>query len=245
MDSDHFKGKSTLEHLKDARLHTAQKLKEPHGVETQNFLDAFIHALSESGFLFGILFVVSLAFSLNRPLFLFGIFFGYVLFRFLQSALDGFARIERLHRVIEEERNEIEHNEAQEREELKAIYQEKGLEGKLLNDVIDILMADSNRLLSIMLTEELGLKLEAYEHPLKQACGALLGASIALIPISFAILFPSLTLGLTASLFCVMLAAFFKAKVERLSKLKTCVWHGANCLLVIGLLYFGLKAVVA
>ena len=242
MEHEHFEGKSTLEHLTDARYRTSQKLKEPHAVETQNFLDSFIHTLSESGFLFGILFVVSFVFSLNHPLFLFGIFLGYTLFRFLQSALYGFARIERLHRVIEEERNEIEHNEDQEREELKAIYHEKGLEGKLLEDVIDILMADPNRLLSIMLTEELGLKLESYEHPLKQACGALLGATLAMIPIGCAILFPSLTLGVAASLFCVIFAAFLKARAEKLSKLKTCVWHSANCLFVMGLLYFGLKA---
>ncbi len=35
-------------------------------------------------------------------------------------------------------------------------------------------MADDNRLLRVMLEEELGLTLEAYEHPLKQAFGALL-----------------------------------------------------------------------
>ena len=47
--------------------------------------------------------------------------------------------------------------------------------GKLLDEVIDVLMADDNRLLQVMLEEELGLSLETYEHPLKQAAGAFFG----------------------------------------------------------------------
>ena len=55
------------------------------------------------------------------------------------------------------------------------MYEQKGLSGDLLDQVIEVLMADDNRLLRVMLEEELGLTLESYEHPLKQAAGAGLG----------------------------------------------------------------------
>jgi VIT1/CCC1 family predicted Fe2+/Mn2+ transporter len=80
--------------------------------------------------------------------------------------------------VVAQEKWEIEHNRPQEREELKALYSAKGFEGKLLDDVIDVLMADGDRLLRVMVEEELGLSLESHEHPLKQAIGAALGALI-------------------------------------------------------------------
>ena len=78
-------------------------------------------------------------------------------------------------RLLEEEKWEIEHNRNQEKVELKVLYRAKGFEGKLLDDVVDVLMADDKRALHIMLKEELGMTLEAYEHPLKQSLGALLG----------------------------------------------------------------------
>ena len=88
----------------------------------------------------------------------------------------GWSRLERLHRVIEEERWEIEHHRPQEREELRALYAAKGLRENSSMRSIEVLMADDNRLFQVMLEEELGLTLEAYEHPLKQAFGAFFGA---------------------------------------------------------------------
>ena len=40
-------------------------------------------------------------------------------------------------------------------------------------------MADGERLLKVMVEEELGLSLESQEHPLKQGAGAALGALVA------------------------------------------------------------------
>ena len=92
-----------------------------------------------------------------------------------RSAFLAWSRLQRLHRLIEEERWEIEHHRSQEREELAALYAAKGFSGKLLDEVIDVLMADDNRLLRVMLEEEMGLTLEIYEHPLRQALGAGVG----------------------------------------------------------------------
>ena len=93
-----------------------------------------------------------------------------------RSALLGWARVERFHRVIEEERWEIEHHRAARKARAYRNVPGKGLTGKFLEEVIDVLMADDNRLLRVMLEEELGITLEAYEHPLKQAAGAFCGS---------------------------------------------------------------------
>ena len=91
----------------------------------------------------------------------------------------GWARLERLHRIVEEERYEIENHRQQEREELKELYRAKGFQGKLLDEVVDVLMADGERLLKVMVEEELGLSLQSQEHPLKQGAGSALGAFVA------------------------------------------------------------------
>ena len=105
-----------------------------------------------------------------------GVFtFGWFLWKIGRSAWLGWSRLERLHRVMAEEKWEIEHHRKQERTELKALYEAKGFEGKLLEDVLDVLMADEERTLQIMLEEELGLSLEQQEHPLKQSMGAAIG----------------------------------------------------------------------
>ncbi len=134
--------------------------------------------------------------------------------------------MERLHRVIEEERWEIEHHRPQEREELAEMYR-KGSEGKLLEEVLDVLMADDNRLLQVMLEEELGLTLEAYEHPVTNrpsapSCGALV------LPLSFACLgfwaFPSFGLPLLLPPSSIILSAPL-AKLEKNRILHSFVWN--------------------
>jgi VIT1/CCC1 family predicted Fe2+/Mn2+ transporter len=87
--------------------------------------------------------------------------------------------LERLHRALEQERWEIEHHRQQERDELRVLYAAKGFEGKLLEDVLDVLMADNERLLKVMVEEEMGLTLGTTEHPLKQGLGAAAGVFIA------------------------------------------------------------------
>ena len=54
-----------------------------------------------------------------------------------RSAILGWSRLSRLHRLIEEERWEIEHHRPQEKEELIALYKAKGFSGDLLDEVIE------------------------------------------------------------------------------------------------------------
>ncbi len=167
--SDHFEGKDPLEHLKDARLKGLAASAEIHGVEISGSLSAACAAAQETAFLILLLQGVALI----------PVLAGWGLWKVGRSAILGWARLERMHRLIEEERYEIEHHRPQEKEELRALYAAKGFKGKLLDEAVEVLMADDNRLLMVMLQEELGLTIESLEHPLKQAAGAGIGVLIA------------------------------------------------------------------
>lgn len=241
MSSDHFQGKTVVEHLKDARQKGATASSEIHGTEMPGHLSAFADGLKEIALglliLWAVLTETAIAYStIWAILILFS--FGWVLWKTGRSALLGWARIERLHRVIEEERWEIEHHRYQEKEELTEMYRAKGLEGRLLEEVIDVLMADDNRLLQIMLEEELGLTLEAFEHPLKQASGALCGTSIgALCSLAIFWIFPSSGIPL-ASLGLVVISSLLTCKLEKGAFMPRLVWNLAIAGLSLGATYF-------
>ena len=167
--------------------------------------------------------------------------FGWILWKVGRSAWLGWARLERLHRLVAEEKWEIEHHRHQEREELAALYAAKGFHGKLLEDVMDVLMSDDDRLLRVMLEEELGLSLEKQEHPLKQSLGAGIGALLtALIcAISYA-LFSSTGL-IIAALLVMGFAGGLSARYEKNRKIPAIIWNIGLGILAFGCPYFLLQ----
>jgi hypothetical protein len=238
--SDHFQGKTVVEHLKEARTKGAMAAAEIHGTEMPGHFAAAADAAKESALVGLALWVIGeLLLSDFQTLWLLILFFsGWLIWKCGRSALLGWARMERLHRLIEEERWEIEHHRTQEREELTELYRAKGFTGKLLDEVIDVLMADDNRLLKVMLEEELGLTLEAYEHPLKQSVGAGLGVLISsgLLLFSYWI---SPDLGIPCSATIVLiLAAIFAAQLERNRPVHAMIWNLAVGALSTGVIYF-------
>jgi hypothetical protein len=168
----HFGGKSVVEHLREARVRGALASAEIHGIEMPGHLAAGADAARETAYILGALYLLVPSFWS-----LFIIACALFIWKVGRSALLGWARLERLHRLIEEERWEIEHERSQEEEELAALYEAKGFSGQLLKDVVSTLASDDNRLLRVMLEEELGLTLEVYEHPLKQCLGAGVGSA--------------------------------------------------------------------
>ncbi|MCB1085384.1 MAG: VIT1/CCC1 transporter family protein [Chlamydiia bacterium] len=172
----HFEGKEVTDHLKAAREKGTRATAEVHGTEMPGHTSAGTDTAKETAILLLALTTLLITFSTPHVLSILALFSaGWFFWKVGRSSLLGWARLERLHRLIEQEKWEIEHYRAQEKEELTAMYQQKGLTGKLLEQVIEVLMADDNRLLRVMLEEELGLTLESYEHPLKQALGAGIG----------------------------------------------------------------------
>jgi hypothetical protein len=239
---EHFKGKDVYQHLKDARNRGKQASEEIHGTEASGSLIATTDSVKETAIVLLSLWMLFHNFSPDRPLTLFCCFLiGWVLWKGGRSALLGWNRLERLHRLIEEERYEIQHHRAQEKEELKAMYELKGLSGDHLEQVVEILASDDNRLLQVMLEEELGLRLESFEHPLKQGIGAALGA---LISGSVGFLggwlfgFWGVVAGL-ALLFSV--ATLITAKREANEKIRSLIWNLAVGLLSMGVLYILLQ----
>ncbi len=238
--SDHFEGKSVVDHLKIARAKGALASAEIHGTEMPGHLAATADASKETTLALASLFIITHYFANASQTFLILTLFSctWLIWKTGRSALLGWARMERLHRVIEEEKWEIEHHRQQEREELTELYRAKGLSGKLLSDVIDVLMADDDRLLKLMLEEELGLTLEAYEHPLKQSAGACIGVLISsALLLSSYWFFP--TFGIPVIGFCILAAsAAIAAHLEGNKRLSAVVWNVSIAILTLGTAYF-------
>ncbi|MCB1110644.1 MAG: VIT1/CCC1 transporter family protein [Chlamydiia bacterium] len=237
----HFEGKDVAEHLKAAREKGARATAEVHGTETPGHISAGADSAKETAiFLLGMWILMS-AFGIeaSKALWILGLFSaGWFLWKVGRSSLLGWARLERLHRLIEQEQWEIEHHRAQEKEELTAMYRQKGLTGKLLDQVIEVLMADDNRLLRVMLEEELGLTLESYEHPLKQAIGAGIGVIAAIVGAAIGYFFGGFfgTALLLALVFST--ATLVASKLEGNQLIKSLVWNLSVGILAIGSIYY-------
>jgi vacuolar iron transporter family protein len=246
MNHEHFKGKKVIEHLKDAREKGAKATAEIHGTEPPGHISAGADSAKETAILFLGMWILFSAFATEKTFWILGIFsIGWIFWKVGRSSLLGWARLERLHRLIEQERWEIQHHRGQEKEELIAMYKQKGLSGKLLDQVVEILMADDNRLLRVMLEEELGLTLESYEHPLKQAVGAGIGAVIA---IASGILgfFISGSIGVIVFLALIFLVAtVLSIKLEGNALIKSLIWNLAIGALSIGTIFLVIRWVLS
>lgn len=97
----------------------------------------------------------------------------------VSMALGGYlsARTDRdiLEQRIATERHEIQHEPAEERAELRAIYRAKGMRGPLLDRVVAHFTANEERWLDALLHFELGIVEENLRYPWRQ--GALVGGS--------------------------------------------------------------------
>lgn len=232
---NHFKGKKPLEHVLEARKKGKMASAEVHGTELPGHVSAAADAAKETSLILLILWTLL---GSGAHWFMLVFIAAWLIWKVGRSAILGWSRLERLHRVIEEERYEIEHHRPQEKEELRALYAAKGFSGKLLDEAIEVLMADDNRLLQVMLEEELGLSLESYEHPLKQAAGACVGVVGASLILSFGLfVLPAWGPALCAAL-VIALSAGTAAQLEKNSPLPSIVWNLAIAGLAAGAAYF-------
>lgn len=245
---DHFNGASVAAHLAHTRAQN-RMLSESHGSEPQAPLPAAADALRETTIALTLIWLVleHLNTASSRLTFVLAVFaMGWVVWKAARAAWLSWSKLERLHRIVTEERDEIASNRPQEREELIALYRVKGFEGQLLEDVVDVLMTDDDRLLTVMLEEEMGFTLEVYEHPLKQALGACIGAALAgvIFVCQLSLLSNSLAPFVTAS--CLIGAgAFLSAWYEGNDKLSAVVWNISIAALCCSVVYFGLDMMEA
>lgn len=238
---EHFKGKEAVEHVAEAQAQGLMAAAEIHGTEVPGHISAASDAARETAVVLMLIWNIfyPLNLTLHNLLLILGIFsIGWIIWKCGRSAWLGWSRLERLHRVLEQERWEIQHHRPQERSELKVLYAAKGLQGKLLEDVMDVLMADDSRLLRIMVEEELGLSLESHEHPLKQAVGALLGSLVtALICLSALFLHPIYGF-LSIALVIVGISGYVLAKHSENRTIPAIVWNIGIAALSFGCSYF-------
>lgn len=237
----HFKGKEAIEHVIDAQVQGKISAAEIHGTEIPGHIPAGTDAAKETAILLSLLWISLLFFPISNFswfLYLAILGFGWTVWKTGRSAWLGWSRLEKLHRILEQERWEIEHHRQQERDELRVLYQAKGFEGKLLEDVLDVLMADNERLLRVMVEEELGLSLQSHEHPLKQCLGAAAGCIIStLLCLAGLYAFPSYGL-IIASLFTLCLATFISSHYENNEPVPSMIWNLGIALISLGAIYF-------
>jgi hypothetical protein len=237
----HFKGKDAVDHVIEAQAEGIFSATEIHGTETPGHISAAADAARETSVVLVLLAILIQPLSLtpHQAWLVLGIFaFGWFFWKVGRSAWLGWSRLERLHRIMAEEKWEIEHHRSQEREELSALYQAKGFEGKLLEDVLDVLMADGDRLLRVMLEEELGLSLESQEHPLKQGLGAGLGTFTAVALCALGYGFYGLYGMAICAVACVALSASVAAKFENNKVIPAAVWNVGIAILALGSAHF-------
>lgn len=238
---EHFDGKEAIGHVAEAQAKGLLSSTEIHGAEIPGHISAGADSARETAIALLVLWLI-----LNRTntsfyasLEILAIFsLGWAIWKAGRSAWLAWSRLERMHRVVEQERWEIQHHRKQERDELTELYRAKGFEGQLLEDAIEVMMADDERLLKVMVEEELCLSLGTHEHPLKQALGAFLGTLItSTVCLLFFYLYP--TYGMWAgSAFTLIAAAALSAFYEGNRIIPAICWNLGLGAMASGTAYF-------
>lgn len=239
-DWSHFEGQTAAEHVHGKHADGIALFAEEHGLEMPSHLASMADAGRETAIVVLLIWSTFHFYHLPHPfagIVLFPFVFGWIAWKAGRAAWLGWFRLERLHRLIEQEKYEIEHHREQEREELVVLYKEKGFSGKLLEDVVDVLMADGDRLLKVMVEEELGLSLGQFEHPIKQGIGAFVGAAFTVLITSICFfLLPDWTMWLGT--FGVLGGgAALSAALQKNRTLPAMIWNLALGGLAVGLVF--------
>lgn len=237
----HFKGKDAIAHVAEAQAQGMMAAAELHGAETSGKASACADALRDCSLylLLGSQLLNHTPINQTTRLYLLGVLgLSLLLWKAGRSAWLGWSRLERLHRVLAQEKWEIEHHRQQERDELRVIYAAKGFEGKLLEDVLDVLMADGNRLLKVMAEEELGLSLESHEHPLMQSFGASIGALGAMLATLLGIWINHQWGALGAAIVCIAVGGGMTALHAGNRPVPAIVWNLGLLAIAYGTFYF-------
>ena len=227
-EKSHFKGKSAPEHLKEARLKGIKACAEHPGLDIAEHMVAMFDTIRDLAFLNYLLYLILMhyplqALSIHMTLLFFSI--GFILFKMGRETHKSYAKLERLENLLKEERHEIQYNPTEERQELTEIYTAKGFSGRLLDQVIDTLMADDNRLLHIMLEEEMGLKLQSIDHPLKCCLTTLVGGSISAILLILSAFYFNIQGIIICAYIIIAISSGYVAKLHNNNKMHATVWN--------------------
>ncbi len=108
----------------------------------------------------------------------------------LAAFISARSQIEFYQSEIQRERHEIEKWPDRERDEIRAIYKQKGFTGHLLDQIVTHISADPDRWANVMMREELGFHSESFEPPLRSGIvvgvSYLIGAAVPVFPYALA-----------------------------------------------------------
>ena len=117
---------------------------------------------------------------------------------------------------LERERWEIEHVPDGEREEIRALYENYGFKGKVLNEIINRITSDKKIWLKVMMEQELKLekvdRKEALPAALIVGVSAFIGSFIPLTAFFFLPVKQSIIISLVASAITLFVVGYYKAK---------------------------------
>lgn len=125
---------------------------------------------------------------------------------------------------LDRERDEIRNNYDHEREEVRALYAAKGFSEPLLTQIVDTLCADEDRLLKVMMEEELGLSLYHVNHPIMVGLWNFLAAAaaglIVTLPVALFDRIPATVWIPTSGAVVLAVVAFISARATRRSMIE-------------------------
>ncbi len=238
----HFQGKEAMQHMVEVQAQGMWTSSEIHGAETPGMIFAACDAARETVMALVLIACVldKFEFSIEQCLAVMAAFAcGWLFWKMGRASWLSWSRLERLHRVMDQERHEIEVNREQEKCELKALYAAKGFQGKLLDDVVDVLMADGDRLLRVMLEEEMGFRLQQNEHPLMQGIGAAAGVIFAAGASIGGYIVSQEGAFLLIAVLVIGIASYTGARLERNNPIAAIVWNlGLGIFALCGTYYF-------
>lgn len=248
MKKEHTSIKKVVDELIKKRIRKKVASSEFYKKELPEHIANSVESAKETVMVSFILFIIlkELNFPQKELINIFLFFYtGWFFWKICQIAMIGWTRLNRLHRVIVEEKFEIEHHRRHERTELEILYKAKGFSGKLLDDVIDVLMADDNRLLQVMMEEEMGLTLRTFEHPLKQGVyagfSAFLSGSILLLGLATPFFYNFFIFGALIIIF----ASFISTRFERNILSFSIIWNLAIAALVSLITFYTIRLIVS
>ncbi len=117
---------------------------------------------------------------------------------------------------LERERFEIENLPQGEKEEIKALYENYGFKGKVLDEIVDRITSDKETWLKVMMEQELKLepidRKEAIPASFIVGVAAIIGSFIPLTPFFFLSTKPAIVVGLVITAATLFVIGYYKAK---------------------------------
>lgn len=116
----------------------------------------------------------------------------------------------------EREKWEIEHIPAGEKEEIRALYENYGFQGKILDEIIEKITADKNVWLKVMMEQELKMepinRKEILPTAVLVGASALIGSFVPLVPFFFLPVGTAIYISLVATALTLFAVGYYKAK---------------------------------